>query len=242
MQLPRGTFREIRKNVMITNLLEELEKQKFSGISAILSPSLNGTLVYHEGKCILVTFQGRTGDAGWDEIQKAAGEEVSASLSSLDEQQIQLAIEFNKACRVIRGGRPAQPAVRQRPALAPHRQHPRPPHAQRPVVILTPQKPPPKPAPTRQQVPAPPVTAPPSLHNRPSRPPSLSRVAAPASRHEERKREEIREVPREDHETSSFESDIDTLNSMNLDVVTDKIRTECKTMIKHLHLDHLMER
>jgi hypothetical protein len=29
---------------------------------------------------------------------------------------------------------------------------------------------------------------------------------------------------------------------MDIDNVTDKIRTDCKTMIKQLHLDHLMER
>ena len=41
---------------------------------------------------------------------------------------------------------------------------------------------------------------------------------------------------------SSFEKDIDTFDTMDLDNVTDKIRNDCKTMIKQLHLDHLMER
>jgi hypothetical protein len=42
--------------------------------------------------------------------------------------------------------------------------------------------------------------------------------------------------------TSSFEKDIDTFDTMDLDNVTDKIRSDVKTMIKQLHLEHLMER
>jgi len=41
---------------------------------------------------------------------------------------------------------------------------------------------------------------------------------------------------------SSFEKDIDTFDTMDLENVTDKIRNDCKTMIKQLHLEHLMER
>ena len=43
-------------------------------------------------------------------------------------------------------------------------------------------------------------------------------------------------------QSSIFEKDIDTFDSMDLDNVTDKIRNDCKTMIKQLHLEHLMER
>ena len=43
-------------------------------------------------------------------------------------------------------------------------------------------------------------------------------------------------------QASTFEKDIDTFDTMDLDNVTDKIRNDCKTMIKQLHLEHLMER
>lgn len=56
------------------------------------------------------------------------------------------------------------------------------------------------------------------------------------------KRYEADDPPEKDRDTSSFENDLDTFDSMDIDNVTDKIRTDCKTMIKQLHLDHLMER
>ncbi|MFY9749186.1 MAG: hypothetical protein WAJ89_01010, partial [Methanoregula sp.] len=50
------------------------------------------------------------------------------------------------------------------------------------------------------------------------------------------------EAPVKETGKTDFENDLDTLNSMNLDQVTDKIRDECKTMVKHLRLDHLMDK
>ena len=43
-------------------------------------------------------------------------------------------------------------------------------------------------------------------------------------------------------DSSCFERDIDTFDTLDLDDVTDKIRNDCKTMIKQLQLEHLMER
>ena len=40
----------------------------------------------------------------------------------------------------------------------------------------------------------------------------------------------------------SSDRDIDTLDIQDLENVTDKIRNDCKTMIKQLNLEHLMER
>ena len=114
MQLPRGTFREIRKSVAIESLLHELDGEKFSGIANISSQSLVGTLVFKAGKCILVKVGNSRGDTGWDEVQKAGSEEVDAALSVLGDAQIELALEFNKPCRILKSGKHA-------PALASHR-------------------------------------------------------------------------------------------------------------------------
>ncbi len=45
----------------------------------------------------------------------------------------------------------------------------------------------------------------------------------------------------EDSDSSSFEKDIETFETMDVDTITDKIRGECKTLIKQLHLEHLTE-
>jgi len=271
MQLPRGTFREIRRNVAIESLLHELEGEKFSGVANISSQSRTGTLVFKAGKCILVKVQNSRGDAGWDEIVHAGNVEVDAALSLLGDAQIDLALEFNKTCRILKTGKqvPAQPSHRP-PAASASPEHPRTAMAQKAATPVAPLKPMVKPAPTHHRVPAPqtappahtppqhppthhrvpaPQTAPPA-HTPPQHPPLFSKTAAtvppsppmPAPVHEDRKKHEAKQPSENDLEASSFENDLDTFDTMDFDNVTDKIRTDCKTMIKQLHLDHLMER
>jgi len=250
MQLPRGTFREIRKNVAIESLLHELEGERFSGVANISSQSRTGTLVFKVGKCILVKVQNSRGDAGWDEIVQAGNVEVDAALSLLGDAQIDLALEFNKACRILKTGKevPAQPSHRPTPSASP--EHTRTAMAQKAATPVAPLKPLVKPAPTHHRVPAPQTAAPAPAHTPPQHPPLFSKTSAmvppsppmPAPVHEDRKKHEAEEPSGNDHEASSFENDLDTFDTMDFENVTDKIRTDCKTMIKQLHLDHLMER
>jgi hypothetical protein len=267
MQLPRGTFREIKKNETVESILLELERTKFSGICSISSGSNMGTLVFKGGKCILVKFLGKQGDAGWDELQKILGDEVDAALSSLDEAQVQLSLEFNKACRILKGGKIGQ--SQQAPAPLPrHEHHEAVSHetAKKPAAALhfpglsSPAGAAPKPAAAPAAPlprPTPPPKVPPVPGNKPlpvpARSPASESVPAPASqiplssRMPAPRAEPPRDLPDEDKTApgqgnSSFDSDIDTFDSMDLENVTDKIRNDCKTMIKQLHLEHLMER
>lgn len=248
MQLPRGTFREIRKSVAIESLLHELERERFSGVANISSLNLNATLVFKGGKCILVKVQNFRGDAGWDEIQKATGEEVDAALSLLGDAQVELALEFNKPCRVLKSGR--QPPAAHRPVPAASHEIPGSAMPQKGTAPVAPLKPPVKPAPTHHRATPPqtstqaPVHAPaphPHLFPRASAPVPPS-PPVPAVPHENTGRPAAEEPPEKEPETSTFETDLDTFDTMDFDNVTDKIRTDCKTMIKQLHLDHLMER
>jgi hypothetical protein len=77
------------------------------------------------------------------------------------------------------------------------------------------------------------------VHKQPSAvpPKPLSRQPAP-----ERKDDGTDEKTGKDGEPCSFDQDIATLDSMNIDDVTDKIRSDCKTMIKQLNLEHLIEK
>jgi hypothetical protein len=250
MQLPRGTFREIRKNVAVESLLKDLEGERFSGVANISSPSRTGTLVFKGGKCILVKIQNSRGDAGWDEIQNAVNEDVDAALSLLGDAQIELALEFNKPCRILKPLKQAPaPASHRPPAPSASQQHPRAAMAQKAAAPVAPLKPiAAKPAPTHHHVPAPLSAPPATVHSPPQHP--LSKPAAPVPpspmmpsfRPEETQKSETDEPPEKDHENTSFETDLDTFDTMDFDNVTDKIRTDCKTMIKQLHLDHLMER
>jgi hypothetical protein len=267
MQLPRGTFREIKKNELVSSILDEFEHTRFSGICSISSGPVSGTLVFKSGKCILAKIQQKSGDGAWDELQKMSDHEVDAALSSLDEAQIQLALEFNKTCRVIKAGKTAPVTVShpQKPAPVVHTAtaaHPEP--AKKPVlpphIAVAPvkpdtdlQKPAPETSPTTEpssfvtapQSPAKKVIPPPQAQVPATHPlnapvqPSLQ-MPAPQPSHDEPEKPAETEEPTQD--ASSFEQDIDTFDTLDLDDVTDKIRNDCKTMIKQLQLEHLMER
>ncbi|MDP2796191.1 MAG: hypothetical protein Q8N94_01605 [Methanoregula sp.] len=190
MQLPKGNFREIKKAELISSILNELEHTKFSGVCHISSDPASGTFVFKSGKCILAKIQHKSGDEAWDELLKMSNRKVNAALSNLDEAQVHLALEFNKACRMIKYGNTTPSAAHQsqKPAASAYGS------SQIPV---------------RQQQESPQKTA------------------------------ETEEPPQD---SSSFERDIDTFDTLDLDDVTDKIRNDCKTIIRQLNLEHLMER
>lgn len=258
MQLPRGKFREIKKSERISSILEEFERTNFSGICSISSGPVSGTLVFKSGKCILAKILHKSGDGALEELQKMSNLEVDAALSSLDEAQIQLALEFNKACRIIKAGKTASVSVLQTPAV----------QAETTKKIFSPthitaptEKPdaiPKKPAPLASNTlrpsssfTAPPAHAkkiiPPPQARAPATPPpvspvfpSLQKPAADPLPSPEPKKPDDTEQP--DDESSNFEKDIDTFDTLDLDNVTDKIRNDCKTMVRQLQLEHLMER
>ncbi len=224
MQLPRGTFREIRKTVTIESLVQSLEGEKYTGLATISSQSLSGTLVFKQGKFILIKFRDIRGDPALGELQKAGSEVVDAALSLLGDAQIELALEFNKPCRLTRSGIPVSPAAH-RPAMHGTRDPARAVPERRPAIPGAAAKPAGRPAHPRQPD-HPPLPHPPVRVSAPG-------IPAPASGGAE---EAVQEPD------TSFEDDLATFENMDLDSVTDKIRTDCKSMIKQLHLDHLMER
>ncbi|PKL63802.1 MAG: hypothetical protein CVV32_12185 [Methanomicrobiales archaeon HGW-Methanomicrobiales-3] len=252
MQLPRGTFREIKKGATIEALLSELESSRFSGLCSISSDAGTGTLVFKSGKCILVKFLGKSGDAGCTELQQKRKSEVDAALSTLDDAQIQLSLEFNKTCRLVKVTRPLdEPQKSPQPSREPVKKPAPPVHsaAPAPVVKTPPQKPPAsslfqRPAPPAQPTEVPetkPRPAGPAFH-RPAMPAFPATRAPPVSQPKTANADTAGEIADTPVQDSSFEKDIDTFDTMDLENVTDKIRNDCKTMIKQLHLEHLMER
>ncbi|MHB8164740.1 MAG: hypothetical protein ACYDDV_10460 [Methanoregula sp.] len=249
MQLPRGTFLKIKKSELVGSILDELEHSKFSGICTVSSGPVGGTLVYKSGTCILAKILQKHGDPAWEEIQKMSGQKADVALSSMDEAQVQLALEFNKTSRVIKAGKTA-PAVTLRSK--------NPSAADRPVTAPKPIAPPEKPdmpfpSPPRVVLkvrtsvpPRPEVTAKPAAHS-PAQPITAKKPSAPAPAsqipvHPSQEQKKPAETNDNSDDSSCFEKDIETFETLDIDHMTDKIRTECKTMIKQLELEHLMER
>jgi hypothetical protein len=271
MQLPRGTFREIKKHTKFGVLFAELQQTRFSGICTLSFGKINGILVFKSGKRILAEYENHIGDAAWDELQKIGEETVDAALSTLNAPQIELSLEFNKSCRILNVGKGEHSPPSTIPTST---------NVQK--SLLQPVKPEEGPAVKNNLIPAvsESTVANRSVHsgNSPAKVTSkkagqtssaktshkYSAVVSPPSKgYPERpeKKESIKEEKSSLAETksldfdkeietfkgmdteaiSNFDRDIDTFETMDLEAITNKIRIECKDIIKQLNLDHLKE-
>ena len=254
MQLPRGTFRYIKKDTKLGEIIDELQLMKFSGICTVSFGSIYGSLVFKSGKRILAEFRNIVGDAAWDEFQKISGEKVDASVSTMDDTQIELSLEFNKSCRIGKGGKleqsPLSPAKTDSALIK--KSSPGSPGIALVTPIKSPQKHPNQeksavgPTVTFETLPNPPKT---QGNKFPSQPAASNlSVTIPQQTPEfsqekgEKKKPDDEEQHSSDIESKSFENDIDTIETMDVDIITSKIRGECKTLIKQLRLEHLTER
>ncbi len=188
MQLPRGNLREIKTAGLISSILCEIERTKFSGICYISSGMVSGTVIFESGKCILAEIQHKSGDEAWNELLKMSNYKVDAEFSNLDDAQVLGVLELNKECGIINAGSTIPSAEQQ------------------------PQK----------------FTA-----------PADAATQIPVQQPQEPEKSAHREEPPQD--SSSFEQDIDTFDTLDIDNVTDKIRNDCKTIVRQLNLEHLME-
>ncbi len=124
MQLPRGTFLSIKRSTKFADLFSELHEQKFTGVCTLSYKTGNGTIVFKQGKRILAEFKDTTGDTAWDELQKIISDKGDVSLSTLNEAQIQLSLEFNKTSIIAKGGKTEKPTLMDIPVPPPFRTFP----------------------------------------------------------------------------------------------------------------------
>jgi hypothetical protein len=254
MQLPRGTFLNIKRSTKVGDLLAELHDMKFTGICTISFGLFNGTIVFKSGKRILVQYKEILGDAAWDELQKIIGEKVDASLSTLNEAQVQLSLEFNKTCLIVKGGKAENTPLHEIPPPNQHTIKKSPLNVPKQAQIATSinhQKPGiPEATTANRPVKIEPVRAselPKIISDTHLKKAAQKPIAAVQQKTQiysqipEEKRSEETAFLQEDSDSSSFEKDIETFETMDVDTITNKIRGECKSLIKQLHLEHLTE-
>jgi hypothetical protein len=257
MQLPRGTFREIKKKTKFGGLLEELQQTRFTGICTISIGTANGIIVFKSGKRILAKFQNIVGDAAWHELQKIVEETVDAALSTLDEAQIQLSLEFNKPCRIVKAGKaersplPPTPSTQPQPVKKSPLTRPKPAGD---VPIKNHQKPviPERTAALNRSFPVESLHIPElskkTVTNHPATTAHKPSAAIPLQSQVYTQRpyekEILKDEPshRADSNSRNFDKDIDILETMDVEAITNKIRGECKIIIKQLQLEYLTER
>lgn len=224
MQLPRGTFRTIRKGVKLGVILNELAASRFTGISTISSASGSGTLVFKSGACVLAKIQNQYGDRAWEAAVAQQDMIADTALSDLDNAQLQLALDFNKKALITpaRQGiqKPVSPPADSGAAAVPERPRPASPAARgdrkdREFIKTT-------------------LIA----HGAPVAPPAGERngqLSSPPP-------QVTRDQPPDESGQSPAEKDLDTFETMDLDDVAQKIRKDCKIILKQLQLDHLTEK
>jgi hypothetical protein len=250
MQLPRGTFLTIKRSTKFGDLFSELHEMKFTGVCTISYKTGNGTIVFKHGRRILAEFQNTSGDSAWETLQKIISEKADASLSSLSEAQIQLSLEFNKTCLVTTGTKTEIPAPLDKPVPPPVRTPPphiTPPHQAKAVPIKPQHKPgipqfAPLPGPGSVQVKSP---QPPRIisDNQLRTATQLAEGNVKTMENLQNKGKNIPDLSpdQEESESSSFEADIETFETMDIETIRNKIHGECKSLIKDLNLEHLTE-
>jgi len=234
MQLPRGTFREIQKNKKAHEILADLDNSRFSGVCSISSKENVCTLVLKSGKCILAEYKGLKGNGALQEfLNSTSDEKVDTALSTLTDAQIQLSLEFNKAEHVSQS-----PHIRhdaQKPESAKNLSE-TPSHR---IIVK-------KATPSTPNHPQPPGEDIATLVTQASGSKNgkhlLKNQETIPAHHEQPVSKTEPEHEEKEKECSGLEKDLELLDSMNLDKVTDKIREDCKTMVKQLRLDHLMDK
>ena len=213
MQLPRGTFRSIQKNIRMEELLRELRSTLFTGSCIISSGHSTITLVLEKGICTLAELDRLQGRPAWEKIRELEGDEVSAELSDLSETQLQLALEFNRPAAVERSAVEESLSSRRSPVKSEKHQE---------VLRWT-------------------ALERPSLLSR------RQEVEKPALSEEEPAREEFKKENSGDTSlqdpdgVASLSRDLDTLDTMDLEKMSEKIRHSCMATVRKLHLGHLIE-
>jgi hypothetical protein len=273
MQLPRGTFREIKKKTKFGGLFEELQQTRFSGICTISFGKGNGIIVFKSGKRILAEYENCIGDAAWEELQKIGEETVDAALSTLNAAQIELSLEFNKSCRIVNIGKaehshPQTISSTQSQSVKRSPLH----HGKQEEEAAV------KnnliPAISESTTASRSVTVESHHTKEPLKKAGHTHSAKTSHKHSPAafphskgysQSEEKKESPKDEKSSlaetnsrdfdkdidtfeaidrdavSNFDRDIDTFETMDLEAITNKIRIECKDIIKQLNLEHLKE-
>jgi hypothetical protein len=228
MQLPRGTFNSIKKNILLHALLEEIESQKFSGYCTVTSGDTTFSIVFKSGMYMLADYEKNEGEAAWNQIRDRMDQQVDAALTSLTNQQLELCVEFNEH------------------AVIPHDARRKPQQQVKPAATVQAQQ---KPV-TRQVYPntvAPKPHAAGSVRSayvdapdepKPKGTGRLSQGKAP----EPAAAQISPEFVTESDGGSNIDRDLDALEAMDLEEMTKKIRDNCKITVERLHLEHLLKK
>jgi len=103
MQIPRGTFRALKRGCSLPALIQELRDSAFTGFCRIALGSGSITLVFEKGTIRLAKYDALEGDAALERIFQSGLVTVDAVLHDLSPVQLDLAKEFSPLSAVKNG-------------------------------------------------------------------------------------------------------------------------------------------
>lgn len=203
------------RGIRLDEMADELKKDQFTGYCTISRDKSEIVMVFRKGALLLARYDAMEGDAAWDRIGSLGNDTVDAVLSNLSDMQVELALEFNSNARIKR---------------SPSREHRTPAPPARKVRVAEPDI-------SRERVV--PVQ---NERRRPEEipPPPPIREKETLEKSTSSKPEQSASVPPgEDY--SGLYKELDALDSMDIESMTQKIRNNCMVMIEKLNLEHLIE-
>jgi hypothetical protein len=103
MQIPRGTFRVLKRGCSLPALIQELRASAFNGFCRIALRSGSITLVFEQGTIRLAKYDALEGDAALERIFQSGLVTVDAVLHDLSPVQLDMAMEFSPSSIVKTG-------------------------------------------------------------------------------------------------------------------------------------------
>ncbi|MCQ8893669.1 MAG: hypothetical protein NQU46_03420 [Methanolinea sp.] len=100
MQLPRGTFRSMLFGKKVGDILDNLAKERFSGVCSLVCNGHTIEIVLDRGRIVLAGCDTSGGDEVLKMLVGLLSFSADAQLSDLTPVQLKLTWEFNHSCRV----------------------------------------------------------------------------------------------------------------------------------------------
>lgn len=241
MQIPRGTFRDLKKGIHLGTLVREMQEASFSGYCKIATGGETVILVFDKGTIVLANAGELEGDAVLPHLRQLQDTSVDTILHDLSGTQLKMTLEFNRSSIVREKDRDRTSPVRgshvKRSGAAP----PSPPPAAGQTAGD-------RPAGTRE-IGAKDLPQTGKVHRDTQEiqppPPDLNR--RPASHHTSAKHGQDHRAPHDtterhiDDESALLLSELDTLDTIQVEIVEKKFRESCRKIIEKLELEHLID-
>jgi hypothetical protein len=214
MQIPRGTFRALKRGCSLQSLIQDLSDSAFSGYCRIALNTGSSTLVFKKGNIQLAEYDDLEGDAALDKIRQSGTVIVDAVLHDLSPAQFDLAMEFSQSSVVKSEKKMARvPDQQERNGV------------EKSSLSIIPDS---RKTDLKERIPANDIR---SIHQGSPNNPAETHVAGGG----------IPQIQTSDDYASLLSRELDTLDAMDIESMSEKFRASCRIIMERLELDHLID-